>query len=439
MQAGLIEPLCIDESYSVISVVGDRMRQHPGVSGRVFSALGSNGVNVVAIAQGSSERNISAVISQSDEVKALNAVHGEFFTGRNKAVNLWIFGTGGIGKTLLSLLAEHAEELRLSTGLAIALRGVANRRKMKLLSSSHQKAIPFEYNLQEDAAALPYSTQAFVEDCLRANAPTSIVVDCTASDEVPLCYPRLLERSVPVVTPNKRGFSSSLEFYDLLRASADSRRTPLLHETCVGAALPVLGTLQDLVRSGDTVLSIQAVLSGTLSYIFSSLNTGTPFSQAVREARSLGYTEPDPRDDLSGMDVARKVLILARDAGLRLEFDDIAINPILPPEACSGTIEEFMNSLPSLDANFRDLISDAKHRNARMYFAAYIDCSQGTASIGLREVSQDHPFWSLSGTDNIVAFTTQRYRTNPLVIKGPGAGPEVTAAGVFADIIRAAR
>lgn len=439
IEAGLLEPLHVEDSLSVISIVGDRMRQHPGISGRIFSSLGSNGINVVAIAQGSSERNISAVISKSDEVKALNVVHDEFFTSRSKTVHLWIVGTGLIGSTLLTQLANQRTSLRETAGLDLSIGGIANSRRMKLLSRSDQP-LSFEANLEaEEDDSVEYNLQEFVSDCLNANASNSIFIDCTASDDVPLYYPRLLGRNIAVVTPNKRGFSSSMEFYELLRSSADSRRTPLLHETCVGAALPILGTLNDLVRSGDRIISIDAVLSGTLSYIFNSMQNGDSFSQAVTEAKQRGYTEPDPRDDLSGMDVARKVLILARDAGLHLELEDIKLTPLLPPEALSGSVEDFLTMLPSLDRKFHELSASAKTEGKKIFFGAHIDCSRKQASIGLQEVAVGHPFCSLSGADNIVVFTTRRYESNPLVIKGPGAGAEVTAAGVFADIIRAAR
>lgn len=439
IKAGLIDPLHVEESLSIISVVGDRMRQHPGISGRVFSALGSNGINVVAIAQGSSERNISAVISKTDEVKALNVVHDEFFTSRSKTVHVWIVGTGLIGSTLLSQLAQQRSALRESAGLELVLGGIANSRYMKLQSDS-EGLLSFDSVLESNAPDVSeYNLQAFVTDCVSANAPSSIFVDCTASDDVPLYYPQLLERSIAVVTPNKRGFSSSMEFYELLQTSAESRRSPLLHETCVGAALPILGTLRDLVRSGDTVISIDAVLSGTLSFIFSSMRNGESFSKVVLEAKERGYTEPDPRDDLSGMDVARKVLILARDAGLHLELKDIGISPLLPSEALSGSVEEFLKILPSLDETFTQLLTNAKNEGKRLFFGAHIDCMAKSARIGLQAVPENHPFCSLSGADNIVVFTTRRYQTNPLVIKGPGAGAEVTAAGVFADMIRAAR
>jgi aspartokinase/homoserine dehydrogenase 1 len=440
IQAGLIDPLVVEEGLSSISVVGENMRHAPGISGRVFSALGSNGVNVVAIAQGSSERNISAVISAADESKALNAIHDEFFTSRTKTINLWVVGTGLIGSTLLKQLKSQAQALKDTCGLELQLRGVSNSRFMKTFiegPAPGNTSLSFDEPLSSDA--LPASAAEFVSDCVNANLPNTIFVDCTASDELPSFYPRLLESSIAVVTPNKRGFSSSMEFYSMLRASASSRRSPLLHETCVGAALPILGTLGDLVRSGDSVLSIEAVLSGTLSFIFNSMREGITFSQAVRDAKAHGYTEPDPRDDLSGMDVARKVLILARDAGIALELEHIEVTPILPPETLAWSVDEFMERLPSLDDHFAAMLASAQSNNTRLFFGARIDCEKQSARIGIEPVSLDHPFCALSGADNIVAFRTARYRSNPLVVKGPGAGAEVTAAGVFADIIRAAR
>jgi aspartokinase/homoserine dehydrogenase 1 len=436
IKASLLEPLHIELDLAVVSVVGDSMRHSPGTAGRVFSALGSNGVNVVAIAQGSSERNISTVVASIDEGKALQVVHDEFFVNRTKTAHLWLAGTGNIGSVLLQQIAKQRSHLRETLGLDLQLYGITNSRRMKIRSRS-TRPFAFESNLDHDS--IPSSLSEFVADCVAANLPNSVFIDCTASDDVPAFYARLLERNIAVVTPNKRGFSSSLEFYQMIRASSESRRTPLLHETCVGAALPILGTLNDLVRSGDTVLTIDAVLSGTLSFIFSALRSGTPFSEAIREAMARGYTEPDPRDDLSGLDVARKVLILARDAELPLELSDISLNSPLPEELRSGSVEDFLKALPSVDRHFEQLTAAATAENKRLFFGAHIDCERRVATIGLHAVGLHHPFCSLSGADNIVAFTTARYRDTPLVIKGPGAGAEVTAAGVFADMIRAVR
>lgn len=436
IKAGRIDPLHVESDLSIISVVGERMRQTPGMSGRIFTALGSNGVNVVAVAQGSSELNISAVVHRSDEVKALNAIHDDFFISRTKTVNLWIIGTGLIGSTLLKQLSEQHDSLRENLGVDLQLRGLANSRQMRL--SSHDES-PNGMDPTIPSDAPPFEATEFIADIKTANLPHSVFVDCTASDTIPGHYPELLASSIPVVTPNKRGFSGSLDLYKRLQSAASFRRTPILHETCVGAALPILGTLSDLVRSGDRITSIEAVLSGTLSFIWNAMASGVPFSEAVLEAKKRGYTEPDPRDDLSGMDVARKVLILARDAGLTLEFDDILITPMLPAETQSWSLEEFLAKLPTLDPYFGAKLEEATNQCQRLFFAAHIDCEHRQASIGVRAVGAEHPFCALKGADNIVAFRSRRYAEQPLVIKGPGAGAEVTAAGVFADIIRIAR
>ena len=434
--SGLIEPLHVEEKLAIISVVGENMRQAPGMSGRVFTALGSNGVNVVAIAQGSSELNISAVISERDEAKALNALHDEFFLSHAKTVNLWIVGVGLIGSTLLQQVAAQRDILLRTLGIDLQLRGIANSRRMAL-APDPLRPLPIATDLLDAQAS--YDAKEFMEHAIASNLPNSVFVDCTASDEVPRLYPMLFDKKIAVVTPNKRGISGPLDLYRTLRSSSLKNRVPFLHETCVGAALPVLNTLADLVRSGDSVQSIEAVLSGTLSYIFTSMTNGIPFSSAVKEAKELGFTEPDPREDLSGLDVARKVLILAREAGVPLEMEQITITPMLPTEAASWTLNEFMDKLHSLDHHFEQLLEEAENQRKRIYFGAFIDCAQGTAEIGMRSVSLDHPFCALRGADNLVAFSTRRYCKQPLVVKGPGAGAEVTAAGVFSDIIRIAR
>lgn len=436
IKTGRIDPLHVESDLSIISVVGERMRQTPGMSGRIFTALGSNGVNVIAVAQGSSELNISAVVHRSDEVKALNAIHDDFFVSRTKTVNLWIIGTGLIGSTLLKQLSEQQASLRENLGIDLQLRGLANSRLMRL-SSNVDSSSALDSIIPSDAP--PFDASQFIAHIKTANLPHSVFVDCTASDTIPLHYTELLASSIPVVTPNKRGFSGSLDLYRRLQSASSLRRTPILHETCVGAALPILGTLSDLVRSGDQITSVEAVLSGTLSFIWNAMASGVPFSEAVLEAKKRGYTEPDPRDDLSGMDVARKVLILARDAGLSLEFEDIVVTPMLPAEALTWSLDEFITRLPTLDSHFDAKLEEATNQSQRLFFAATIDCVNRQASIGVRAVGAEHPFCALKGADNIVAFRSRRYAEQPLVIKGPGAGAEVTAAGVFADIIRIAR
>ncbi len=435
IQAGMISPLVVEEDLAIVSIVGERMRQTPGISARIFSALGSNAINVVAVAQGSSELNVSAVISNEDETKALNALHDEFFSNRAKTLNLWIIGTGLIGSTLLKQLESQKDVLRESLALDLQLRGIANSRKM-ILAKESDDALDFTIDLSDSTPAFVASD--FIDHIRTAHLPNCVFVDCTASEDIPPHYPKLLRKNIAIVTPNKRGISSGIDLYNQIISAAHERRTPFLHETCVGAALPVLSTLRDLVRSGDKVHRIEAVLSGTLSFIFNSMAEGRSFSDAVREAKQLGYTEPDPRDDLSGADVARKVLILARNAGLPFEVSQVTINPILPPEAASWSVDEFMERLPTLNPHFEAQVNQAKEHGKRLFFGALIDCVERRAEIGLRAVPLNHPFCALSGSDNIVAFSTRRYSPNALVVKGPGAGAEVTAAGVFADIIRIA-
>jgi aspartokinase/homoserine dehydrogenase 1 len=407
------------------------------MAGRIFRALGDNGINVAAIAQGSSERSISAVVATHDESKALNAIHDEFFLSKTKSVHLWLAGTGLIGKTLLKQLKRQHPILLRDYGIDVKLLGVANSRKM--CHEPHEAdTLPMDDPLAVDG--IPSDLDSFVSACIASNLPNSIFVDCSAHDAPTEHYRELLSNSVAVVTPNKRAFSREYSFYELLNQLGTTRRTPLLYETCVGAALPVLSTLQDLIKSGDTILRIEAILSGSLSFIFNTMRqNGILFSEAVMEAKKRGFTEPDPRDDLSGMDVARKVLILARNAGIPMEQSDIRLESLLPQSAQECSVETFINQLPSADESFRARIADASANDQALFFSATIDCTSRAASIGLESFAKNHPFCALSGADNMIAFTTARYREQPLVVQGPGAGAEVTAAGVFADIMRAIR
>jgi aspartokinase/homoserine dehydrogenase 1 len=440
MNAGLIAPLVVEGNLAIVSVVGERMRQTPGISGRIFTALGANGINIAAIAQGSSELNISAVIPKNDEAKALNALHDEFFISSSKTLNVWIAGTGLIGSTLLRQIQEQESKALADLGVDLQIRGLANSRRMKLtVLGGEEPGVSISLTEPLSEAHPVFNATQFVQHILTSNVPNCIFVDCTASEDLPQLYSTLLERNIAVVTPNKRSISGSYASYQLTKNAAKRRRAPFLHETCVGAGLPVLSTLTDLVKSGDHVLHIEAILSGTLSYIFNTFSAQIPFSEAVLAAKKLGLTEPDPRDDLSGLDVARKVLILAREAGLSLELPQVTIDPLLPKESLTWPLDQFLARLPELDGVFEDKRASSAQRNERLFFGAAIDCVAKSAHIGLRSVALDHPFCALRGSDNIVAFTTRRYSTQPLVVKGPGAGAEVTAAGVFADIIRIAR
>jgi bifunctional aspartokinase / homoserine dehydrogenase 1 len=427
-----IDDIDLNHNLSIIALVGDGMKHHSGTSGRMFSALGKNGINVVAIAQGSSERNISAVISQSDTGKALAALHDAFFLSNNKTIHLFLVGTGLIGSTLLNQIESQMQRLNTTHNLDIRLVGLANSRKMLLREEGFQfeKAAEELHTQGEQTDLL-----SFREKMIRFNLPNSIFIDCTASESVATLYPTILNSNISIVTPNKKANSGPYSIHQELRRIMRDHGIHFLYETNVSAGLPVINTLNDLLMSGDSVIRIEAVLSGTLNYIFSSFTGEKRFSEVVAEAKAKGYTEPDPRDDLSGTDVARKMLILAREAGLSLELEDIRVQSLVP-ERCSGnlTVQEFMEQLPASDDDFDRMRLEAEAINQKLRYSAVLE--DGKISVGLKTVSVDHPFYSLSGSDNIIQFVTTRYNDRPMVIRGPGAGAEVTSAGVFADIIR---
>ncbi len=430
---GKIEPLKVENGFSILALVGDNMKQHTGVSGKMFTTLGHNGINIHAIAQGSSERNISAVIASKDVRKAVNTLHEEFFSDGRKQINVFIAGVGTVGSRLIDqLAAQHqhvADELRLN----IRLIGVANSKRALI---SEEGIEPSEY--QEGLAAAPPSdVAAYARAIIEQNLRNSIFVDVTASEDVVTMYPDLLRKSISVIACNKVAASSEYEKYANLKALAREFGTNFFFETNVGAGLPVIGTLNDLLRSGDRVNRIEAVLSGTLNFVFNHYDGSRNFAEVVRQVQDEGYTEPDPRLDLSGTDVARKILILAREAGYQLEMDDIQNVGFLPVSCLQGTVDDFYNELEHHEGYFKELLNEALSRGLKLKYIASFD--RGIASVGLQSIGPEHDFANLSGKDNAVLFFTDRYSEQPLVIKGAGAGAEVTAAGVFADIIRASR
>lgn len=434
IKARLIEKVRVEEGLSVVAVIGENMKNQPGVSGRLFNALGRNGISVVATAQGSSELNISVVIQNHQLSKALNTIHQAFFLSELKTLSLYLVGTGLIGSTLLKQIEAHKKYLRSSRSLEIVIAGVANSRKM-LFDDSGISQQKMEGLLKEGE---PMQLEQFIHTMREQNLPNSVLVDCTGNGAVVRHYEDILASSISVVTPNKVANSGKMSSYLRLREIMRRSNANFLYETNVGAGLPVISTLRDLITSGDRILRIEAVLSGTLSYIFNTFGPGMPFCDVVEQARKLGYTEPDPRDDLGGLDVARKLLILARETGLQLELQDIKIEQILPV-AClkAKSVEDFFRELRKNDTLFEKRREAAASRNAVLRFIAKLE--GGKASIRLEEVSAAHPFYNLSGSDNIISFTTDRYKDRPLVVKGPGAGAEVTAAGVFAEIISLSR
>lgn len=432
IEKGRIEGIRLEENLAVVAIIGENMRYRPGIAGRLFQALGKNGINAVAIAQGSSERNISVVIAREDESKALNALHEAFFLSDTKELHLFLVGVGLIGSTLIRQIQQQATYLRKKNGLEIKIVGMANSRKM-VFDPEGISPETWKERLEREGTTMHMAR--FVAQMKELNLSNSIFVDNTASEKVASFYENILDASISISTPNKIATSSSYPQYHRLKQIAARRGVLFLYETNVGAGLPVISTLNDLINSGDHILKIEGVLSGSLSFIFNNFNKNARFSQVVREAKKRGYTEPDPRVDLNGIDVRRKIVILARETGLPLEQEDVEIESILPEDVRRAPdVGSFFEALEAADEHFDQLRQTAEASGKVLRFAAVLE--GGKAHIRLMQVSPEHPFYHLSGSDNMIVFTTERYRERPLVVRGPGAGAEVTAAGVFAEIIR---
>ena len=433
IETGKVEPLNVEKDLSIIALVGDNMKSHTGISGKMFGALGRNGVNVRAIAQGSSERNISAVISMLDVKKALNVLHEEFFETTYKQINLFIAGVGNVGSRLIAQLRQQNEYLQKNMRLQIRVIGIANSKKM-LFNEEGIDTETWKSDLEKGA---DMELNTFIETIRGMNMRNSVFVDVTANSDLAGMYDRLLEKSIGVVACNKVACSSSYKYYTRLKDLAREYNAPFLFETNVGAGLPVIGSLNDLVRSGDSVKRIEAVLSGTLNFVFNNYKGEQTFAEVVKQAQDEGYTEPDPRLDLSGKDVMRKIMILAREAGESLEMEDISNNTFMPPSCMEGSVDDFYREMAKHEDHFKKLYDEASKAGNKLKFVArYQD---GKASVGLQHIEPQHDLYHLYGKDNVVLFYTNRYSEQPLVIKGAGAGAEVTASGVFADIIRAGR
>lgn len=429
---GIIDEIQLEQELSIVAIVSDEMRQIPGIAGRVFQSLGRNGVNVVAIAQGSSERNISMVVDRKNEAKALNTLHDAFFLSNVKTVNLFLAGVGLIGGTLLRLIEGQAQKLYDDYHINLRLTGIANSEQFMI----HEEGISMQ-SWKEDLAK--HGEEAgigdFVNKMKELNLSNSIFIDCTASEEVANIYARVLKSSISIVTANKKANSGALEQYEELQALAFRNNVAYLYETNVGAGLPIVATLREQVLTGDKIRKIEGVLSGTLSYIFNNYDGSIPFSEVVRSAREKGYTEPDPREDLNGQDVGRKLLILAREAGMRLEFGNIEIQNLVPEPALKApSIEQFFEELSHFDEEFKQKYDQAEKEGRKLCYIARFH--KGEATVRLDAIGPEHPFYNLSGSDNIISFQTQHYEESPLVVKGPGAGAGVTASGIIADILR---
>ncbi|ANI88737.1 bifunctional aspartate kinase/homoserine dehydrogenase I [Arachidicoccus ginsenosidimutans] len=427
-----VEPVKEEQQLSIIALVGDKMKSHPGISGKMFSVFGRNGINIRAIAQGSSEKNISAVIAFDDVKKAVNVLHEAFFEKVYKQLNVFIAGTGNVGSRLLAQLNQQKDFLLNNLNLQLRIAGLANSRKMLFSDNGGIHLDNWQNNLQN---AQQYDLKNFINEVISRNLRNSVLVDVTADANLAKTYHLLLEKSIFVVACNKVACSSSYDYYKQLKSLSKEFNAQFFFETNVGAGLPVIGTLNDLLRSGDEIVKIQAVLSGTLNFVFNNYDGKTTFAEIVKQAQDAGYTEPDPRLDLGGTDVMRKIMILAREAGNAVSMEDIANTQFLPVSCFEGGVDDFYKELAKHENHFKTLYENAAKKNCKLKYVASFE--NGKASVGLQEVNEQSDYYHLYGKDNIVLFYTKRYPEQPLVIKGAGAGADVTASGVFADLIKA--
>lgn len=430
-----IAPLAVQDNLSVVALVGDDMKMSHGISGKMFACLGKNGVNILAIAQGSSERNISVIIRGEDVKKALNVLHEEFFEQPLKQVNIFLGGVGNVGGKLIEQIAQQTDFLKERSRLHLRVVGLINSKKA-YFNEEGINLNTWKSDLERLGVAMDIT--AFRAKVVEMNLRNSVFVDNTASVDVAKSYAKFLENSISVVASNKIACSSPIEEYKNLKSKTLSNRASFYYETNVGAGLPVIGTLGDMISSGDQIISIKAVLSGTMNFVFSNFVAGTVFADIVKQAQSEGYTEPDPRIDLSGIDVARKILILARESGANINIEDVLNVPYMPEDCFqTSSVEEFYKKMHEYTAHFDKLLADADAKGHRLKYVATYE--KGKASVGLESVDSSHPFFNLAGKDNMVIFSTSRYKDQPMIVKGAGAGAEVTASGVFADIIRCVR
>ena len=434
MGLGQVSKVTRTDGVNVLALVGDGMAGIPGVAGRFFGVLGRAGVNVIAIAQGSSERNISAVVDGAGATRALRAAHGGFYLSQT-TLSLGVIGVGNVGAELLDQIAQAGDQLREKFNLDLRVRAIANSSRMHLAVRSLDLGRWRELLAEENEAL---DIERFSAHVNPDHLPHAAVLDCTASQAVSDRYGDFFTAGIHVVTPNKRAQSAPQESYERLHQLRREHGVHLLYETNVGAGLPVIETLRDLIATGDQVLSVEGIFSGTLAYLFNALDASAEFSRVVREARDAGYTEPDPREDLSGMDVARKLLILARELGLDMDLHDVEVESLAPEELDDATVEEFLDGLGRYDAEMRGRLQQAETDDCVLRYVGRLD-SRGRASVRLESLPADHLFARLHKTSNMFLFRTARYSDNPLVVQGPGAGPAVTAGGVFADVLRLAR
>ena len=432
IERGVVNRVKVEKDLSVVAIIGENMRYQPGISGRLFRALGKNGINAVAIAQGSSELNVSVVISREDETKALNALHEAFFLSDYKTLHLFIIGVGLIGGTLLKQIEKQNAYLRERRGMELKVVGLANTRKMVFDADGIELG---DWKQQLNSSDIKTDLPVFIGRMRDLNLSNSIFIDNTADGKIASFYEAILDDSISISTPNKIATSSGYLQYQRLKNIADKRGVQFRYETNVGAGLPVISTLRDLIDSGDRINKIEGVLSGSLSYIFNNFDGSRPFAEVVREAKEKGFTEPDPRIDLSGKDVARKILILGRETGIALDPDNVAVKSFLPAGAMDAeSVADFFQVLEDNADYFTTMQKEAAAQDKVLRMIASLEGEEAT--VGIQAVGSDNPFYTLSGSDNMIVFTTDRYSVRPLVVRGPGAGAEVTAAGVFAEIIQ---
>jgi len=432
LREGQIQQVQVDPGCSILAVVGDGMAGSHGVAAKVFGALGTAAVSVRAIAQGASERNISAVIDSKYSARALRSVHSSFYLSPY-TVSVGLIGPGVVGSVLLDQLATQIQRLSRDLKLDLRVRGIMSSRRMHLADPEVQLS---RWRDAFSSRAEPSDLTRFAQHVHAEHLPHAVIIDCSSSADVADRYPGWLESGIHIVTPNKKANSADLEFYARLHEARRAGSAHYLYEATVGAGLPVIQTLRDLRDTGDEIRRIEGMLSGTLSYLFNVWDGSEPFSSVVRAAKARGYTEPDPRDDLSGTDFARKLIILGREMGLRLELDDVQLESLVPRALVGCGLDEFLERLPQFDGAMAERLQAARSRNRVLRYIGSLEAATGKASVGLVELERTHTFANINLTDNVVRFLTQRYNQNPLVVQGPGAGPEVTAGGVFGDLLR---
>lgn len=427
---GEMNPTIAEKGLATVAIVGENMRHTPGVAGKLFRTLGSAGISVIACAQGASETNISFVIKLESLRKALNSIHDSFFLSEYKVLNLFLVGIGTVGSRLLEQIQQQQPKLMKQNRLKINVVGIANSKRMLL----NRDGLDLKTCIKElKTKGTPSSPEALYDEIIRMNIFNSVFVDCTSSEKITAIYEKLLDNNVSVVAANKIAASSQQQNYQLLKETARKRSVKYLFETNVGAGLPIINTMNNLINSGDHILRLEAVVSGTLNFIFNTVSEKVSLSQAIRMAVDAGYAEPDPRIDVSGKDVIRKLVILAREAGYQIEQKDVKIKPFIPEQYFDSTLDNFWKQIPELDASFEEKRKKIAAANKRLRFVASM--KEGSCEVGLNEVDSHHPFYELEGSNNIIMISTERYHDYPMIIKGYGAGAAVTAAGVFADII----